>query len=191
MIPARFRELVVEHDRSRDYDGHCIIFVRSTLPRAVDILAPLVDGFDPQDADHWLELTSTAVDLAGILARVAVAVTPSVVLGPPGHRCDRSAQSLEYFDEDERPEPEIERATFGDGQCGVYLGNVARGDILDDARLPSLEVTVPANRLRSWLAHLAAQIEDVQRGDLEQFLKAPAIAAACQSTEGNNYGARA
>lgn len=125
--------------------GHAALLV--TPPRRVIDVHEVVNRF----AFHG----SHAVRVAGVLARVALAISGALEASRIDHGCGDVL--TRYGD----PRAEIVDDASRDG-CGAALLNCHEvRHLLENAELPFLEVSVPVNRARSWTTRLERAIADV------------------------------
>ena len=164
-MTAAFRSLVVtraDREAHPTDSKHVALVVCPEIPRVMDSDGrSLVDGFDVDNADHWIRLAEDAVDVAGMLARIAVDVTPAVLFNAKGH-----CSSAPHPDRDDiGAEVREARLAYADDGCGVYLSLISLDrDVVEDGVLPYLVVTVPRNREATWTDRLNDAVERLARG---------------------------
>lgn len=142
---------------SGDDHRHVALSVQPEITRIIDDdERPLMPGLDPTVDADWHDAVLDAADVAGTLGRLAVKITPTLLLTGMRHGCEweplpsgRTAQN-----------GEIEEASTLGNHCGTWLDDE---HILDAGYMPYLHVYVPRNRERAWTAHLRGQLDKLAR----------------------------
>lgn len=164
--------LTVQRSTSEHQQGerHVCLIVRPEAARVIDGNGdPLVAGFDPDKPDAWRGFYADALEVAGMLARLALDVLPELQLTGSEHGCDWQPQRGWRAND---AHPDVIRATSVDGvdTCGIdsaYLG--ADEPIGDSGYMPRLMVYVPRNRERAWCAYLLDKLAVMTRSTADAF----------------------